>query len=453
MSDSRSAQHGNGAHLSQGQRLGYLQRTLPPDLLRQVDHHLDLCDSCREAVASHSEARMGFSALRHELATISAEDSEHLPYETLEAYVDGRISPMQLRKAETHLEECGPCVERLESLRALQEEMAARPTTELAGDRATWWRRLWPSKSGLVHGSGPARLAWASTAAAFILIIIVVLSQMQVGSLRSRLDTMVTESTRRESETARFRAQLAQLTDESVRLKQERQKDAVARQRLTQQKAELMRKLKATRQANAIAAPGSDLPLAKQPPEHIAALLKRDVLMSGSDGENRFRLLNPVGTAVTENRPTFRWTRVPEATRYRVSVSELRDVSHEVLTATVEKTEWTASRPLVPGRAYSWQVIPYQNSEEIPGALSSPVRALFLVLDRPTAEALQRRADESGTLLRRLAVQYANAGAFDRAEEILIGALSGHPLDLDARSLLAQVRRMRGRPAQPDRAR
>src|SRR5215470_3662581 len=117
-------------HLSVEQITSYRERRASPAELLQVDDHISQCAECRERLSSASDLRTALQAARSRLMSGHEPDlsderggspqlvskSEHLAYEQLEAYVDGKMSRAARRIAETHLKACQLCSEELRDL-------------------------------------------------------------------------------------------------------------------------------------------------------------------------------------------------------------------------------------------------------------------------------------------------------------------------------------------------
>jgi len=90
-------------HLDAATLRGYRDRTLPPRVLIDADEHLSGCLDCRGALVEVASSDAAQAMIE------SFIDDEHLSYETLAAWVDDELSPMQRRRASEHLEHCAQC--------------------------------------------------------------------------------------------------------------------------------------------------------------------------------------------------------------------------------------------------------------------------------------------------------------------------------------------------------
>jgi hypothetical protein len=162
-------------------------------------------------------------------------------------------------------------------------------------------------------------------------------------------------------------------------------------------------------------------------------------LMSGSEDEKKFAVTAPVGKVLLADRPTFRWSALPNATSY---VVEVYDEQFNLVTASpsLTTTTWTMSQPLKRGDLYAWQVKAKQDGQEIIAPRPPAPQAKFRVLPQAKANDIaqaQRSADNSHV---RLGLLYAEAGLLDEAEEEFRALQKANPASPIARRLLTNVR-------------
>ncbi len=160
-------------------------------------------------------------------------------------------------------------------------------------------------------------------------------------------------------------------------------------------------------------------------------------LMGPADAD-LFHVEAPVATMVLEDRPEFRWTVMPGAHGYVVTVQEQGAgivATSPVLTANA----WTPQAALAAGRTYVWQVAATTGGAEIVAPGPSLPPAKFGVIDSATASAL--RALPPSHAVR--GILFANAGLLDAAERELAALAARNPDSPVARDLLQQVRNAR----------
>ncbi|HEX4961255.1 MAG TPA: zf-HC2 domain-containing protein [Thermoanaerobaculia bacterium] len=187
-------------------------------------------------------------------------------------------------------------------------------------------------------------------------------------------------------------------------------------------------------------------------PAGIADLIVAGSVLRGLARSSEFALGSPLGTAVIDGRPTFRWSALPGARSYQVRVFD-RDFNPVAQSGSLSSkgTEWTPGEPLAAGRVYAWQVAAHRGSEELMAPGPSSPQALFRVLPETQAAAVRSAAREAGSSHLALGVVYAHAGLCDDAERELGAAAREGPEPEAARELLASVEGWRG-PSQPSQS-
>jgi hypothetical protein len=178
-----------------------------------------------------------------------------------------------------------------------------------------------------------------------------------------------------------------------------------------------------------------------------ALALSRDagVLMGGGGGPTpAFGVSRPVGTLVTEERPTFEWTALAGARAYRVSVTD--DRYHLVATSgQLTDLRWIPSRPIARGRSYVWQVEAFRGSTVTRTPLPPLPEARFHVMTAPALDALTRQLTlgSPSHLLR--AIAFARAGALGDARRELQALRALNPQSSVVTALEASIALPRAR--------
>jgi hypothetical protein len=180
----------------------------------------------------------------------------------------------------------------------------------------------------------------------------------------------------------------------------------------------------------------------KRPPVMSDLNGVRDSLR-GTDDKTRFRLLSPVRTVLAEDRPTFRWEPLKEATEYQVFIGEPKErhamVSEKLPAGT---TQWIPPTRLRRGLIYSWAVTATVNGEAITSPRPAEPEVKFKVLEEAKARELDGLKKEPSSHLA-LGVCYANAGMAEEAERELQTLARENPNSRVAASLLRAVRSWR----------
>jgi hypothetical protein len=165
-------------------------------------------------------------------------------------------------------------------------------------------------------------------------------------------------------------------------------------------------------------------------------------LRGTDDTGKEARLLYPGRRVVVEDRPVFKWGRLPEATYYRVYVLDANGnqvVQSEDLPQT--QTEWRASTPLRRGQTFSWFVTTLVDGKEVVSPPASAPEMKFAVLSTNDLTELSRLKKQNSRLA--LGVFYARAGLLTEAEREFQQLIQLNPQSELPRKLLQSVRSMR----------
>jgi hypothetical protein len=186
----------------------------------------------------------------------------------------------------------------------------------------------------------------------------------------------------------------------------------------------------------------------QRPPE-IAELLSEGAVLRGPAAAPELILSSPLATAVLDGRPTFRWSPLPGADSYRVTVFD-RDFNPVADSGPLLQTEWEPERPLPAGAVYAWQVKARRGDAELTAPGPGSPQALFRVLATERSAEIERARARGGSHLA-LGILYARAGLLDDAERELSAAVRESPGAEPPRDLLATVRSWRLQSPSPTR--
>jgi hypothetical protein len=284
---------------------------------------------------------------------------EHLTYDEVEAYVDGRADADDRAIVTEHLAQCALCRDEVMHLQSVHADMLAAPSA--------------PRRS---------RTRWLLAAAAAIAL-------MAIGGwlwLASRDDGGIEHEVHR-----------------------------------PQQPRAIPREIVPPR------APDSVQALVLEKPALVDTLVRGEGVLRGPSAP-AFTLLAPVGTAVLEQRPEFRWKPAPDATSYDITIAD--PAGTLAASGSSDAARWRPEQPLARGRTYAWQVTAHTagGATVVAPAPDAP-EALFHVL--ANTDALPADPLERGVAL-------ANLGALDDAERAL-----AESNDVRAGGLLKKVRSWR----------
>lgn len=165
--------------------------------------------------------------------------------------------------------------------------------------------------------------------------------------------------------------------------------------------------------------------------------------LRGTDDKARFKLLSPVRTVLTEDRPVFRWEPLKDATEYQVFIGDLKQqdaMISEKLPANT--TQWIPATRLKRDRIYFWAVTATVNGESVTSPRPTEPEIKFKVLE----EAKMRELNDLNKTPRSnlaLGVFYANAGMVAEAEREFRMLAKQNPDSRIAAKLLRAVRAWR----------
>lgn len=368
------------SHLSEEQIAHYKGRRLAPEELLSVDDHISQCADCRHRIASPADLQ---TALQNKLAVDAAylrPKTEHLSYEQMEAYVDGKISKADQASLRVHLQFCKTCSEELRDLKTFKAELT--PSNEL-GIQASWARFV-------ARWFRVPRVAFALGACAIVVLVI------SVGIWRTR-----TGSPNRgpSPETANIHpAGNGQFAKPSL---------AGIKDLAPDEQAAI---------AGAVSSERIKFPEALQELKPAGA---PEVLLGKAEETLQFKVLTPISEVVANDRPLFRWQPLAGARSYSVAIFDVK-LNGVQSSPALHATQWTPDRPLHRGQAYLWQVTARLSEGKSVTAPSPPnPEARFQVLDQKRADEIARfRAAHPQSYIA-LGILEAQAGLLESAESEL----------------------------------
>ncbi len=309
----------------------YKRRKLDSKKLLAVDDHLAACDECRRVVASGVTNTVAWQR------TLDATRGEHIPYETIERYVNGELSPEERTDIIGHAEACSSCAREMEDLEAYARTFAHRP-----------WR--W----------------WAAAAAAVL-----------IAAMSFWVYDRYVPAESRQPIAHRDVMPPTQTAEKTPTLPAADPMDSLAPP---------LRGVAAAIEAGTF--PAVALVSSLHPPNES----QRSV---GATVESEVQLMDPAGMVIESDRPTFRWNRRADGVEMRVQVFD-RTYALVAESPPSKGTSWPVDRPLKRGATYRWQlrvVSPDGRSTTVPAPPDPPV--LFHVLGSDAHEELlaARRSD------------------------------------------------------------
>jgi len=346
----------------------YRNRSASAEDLILLDAHIAGCDRCHAALHADAPGEIVVGLPREEL--------DHLTYDEMEQWIDGRCSDVNREIVEGHIAACVRCREELADLDRARKDL--QPSIESA-------RRLRSMK-------------WLLPAAAMVAIVaggtwVLLKNEPTTGNPAvPRVSKKPPPAVRRHS----IPADPLQAHVDDVRRGEK-----------------LIR------------------------PEMLAVLAPATVVLRGSEsGGEAFALLKPVGTLVGDPRPEFRWTPMRGASSYTIAILDV-EKSDIAARGTATKSSWRPSEPLERSRTYTWQVTSQLDGRVITAPRPPAPQAIFGVASGDQVGELKTLQEKFRVDHLALGVVLAERGFLDEAErELRAAARSGEPR---ANELLAQV--------------
>jgi len=426
-------------HLSDDQLKQYEARTLSATDLLEMDDHLHSCDRCYDRF--RALARPG------EVFDFRTEGWEHggpedLLYRNLESYVDGRLRGQDLDRFESHLERCQACASEAQALLEIRSHLLQ--SSDIAPYQRAEPIKTWGS---YLQTSGRARVAIAASAAVIAAALLFAASyeiaSNRSSSLKSRIATLERENqelrqSSAEQNTLRAQLEALQLEHSNLQSLYDSEKKAFesikkppfGKGKPTLAESGIVVKIK-DGQRNIEVGPGGQVSGIERLPQSLSALASSALLsrrpvtlpqlrlssqgpaLMGPSTDESFALIGPLGSAVTTDRPEFKWQPLAGAVSYHITLRDSRTGQEE--SGETGESRWAPPDPLVCGRLYYWQVKTEKGGREVVSPLPSQPPARFWVLsprDVEKLERIKRRHSDSHLVL---GVVYAKMGLIDDA--------------------------------------
>ena len=349
-------------HLTAAELAAYHERRLPPTELLRASDHVGACEECRGHLLELANAAPD---------AISGASSGEVLYEELAGWLDNELDPLTRGEVAAALANSASARRALADLAAFREEMNALPATDHAAATAalpTAQRRLprwtFPLAAALLVSG--AALWWATAPT----------DTADYVTLRDG-DRVLGFS-------ADGRSQVLAALPEGVR-------DSVA---------ETIRTGRV----------GVD--------PDIATIAGQPGTLAGSDDEgSELQALEPIGTAVRDVRPRFRWRGAAGVSGYNIHIAE--ETSGAVVMTQqlpADATEWQPAEPLPAGEVYQWEVQALRDGAVVANSPRPPEpEARFQILSAAKVAELEeaQRASKGSHLV--MAIANARAGLLDDA--------------------------------------
>ncbi len=425
-------------HLSEMKIKELLDSKVTGTELLEIDAHLSECADCAERTAAVAGERMPVLG-----PAIDGGSDDHLPYETLESYLDSKLPDVEREIADVHMRVCEDCKGQFEDLSALRAELEAENRTDPHLPKPSEVQES-PRKTG----AGGSRAFWRFLVPAFGVVAVVIAAAFwYVNSGRESAGPgPVTSPVPTLSPGGSLPSPQASETSAGP-----------DEQAVPTPMPEIAASLVDTGGKIEVLADGriTGLKDSRFEGDVRRALLEGKLTVDGTGSDLRqgsgklmgpgegvpFALSSPVGLVIEASAPLFRWSALEGAENYRVEVFDER-FNKLIESPDLKGTEWRASKPLPRGQVLRWQVIAAKDGNSMRSPTRPAPDARFKVITSSNAKLIgeARNAGRSSLLL---GIAYAKAGLLPEAEKEFSSLVRKNPNSSVARKLLQQVRSRR----------
>ena len=420
-------------HLTQKQIEEYAQHRLGAAALLSLGDHVADCEACRLRVEAGMNGDAVFLALHGE--TFGEELSQHLTADQTAEYVDKNLSGESLQVVTDHLTGCEQCLLAVEDLRAFRNEIAPSldrayepaPVSVPAAPKASWLSRF-----GSLFRLSPVP-AFGGAALAVLLLAFVAWLVWRTPKEEPQIVVAPTPISQPSpsSEPAPPQPQsvpvVAQLNDGGRTLTLDQAGKLSGADDLPAAYKSLVTKALSTQRI-------------ERSPQLQGLTRPPSSLMSSDNQKDQFSVLEPGGSVLLTDTPTFRWSTLNGATGY---VVEVYDAQFNLVSSSpqLSNASWTTTLPR--GKVYSWQVKAIKAGQEITSPRPPAPQAKFRVIDQAKANELARAKRAYNPSHLTLALLYADAGLLKEAEQELRLLRRTNPNSDLANKLLRQIQTLR----------
>jgi hypothetical protein len=415
------------------------------------DHILG-CESCRLRIVNPRAQSIAVAAMTAHLLPQDAEEPYHLDYETIEAFVDDKLDPIDRSAAKLHLEDCAECSAEIEDLRESLATMKAASRQQLAS-----WTKVETPPRTAIKFTVPVRIAAMVAIAALGALMVFV-----IWRWKSSGPTQVpgTDRTAETKPTPNSSPITPSLGPSPAIVTPPKLVENPPTKGLNEMPAPTVAALKdgaheisIDQAGNVIGAPA----LSTDSQRTLKAALTGESLVrptvlddvataeesvrAPTGNEERIRILSPTRTVILQDKPTLRWTPSTTADAYRIEIADesFRRVDHndELLAST---QSWTPTVRLARGQIYTWTIRAVSKGGE-PSQLTS--QGKFKILSEDKVREWNRLRSANSHLA--LGLFYAREGMIADAEREFGILLKANPDSAVAKKLLREVQGWRKR--------
>ena len=431
-------------HLSTLQVKQLCVSALPEAELAAAAAHTAECQSCNQRFVEELKRRRGPAPFNFTLEPEFWFRNEHLDFDDLVGLADNTLDQEMVEILNIHLKTCEACREDVRSFLAFRDTSAreleisyGRPEYQITHHdlgAARWWQRL------------QSRPIYAVAAVVFVAVAIligVIVVNRKSGPLEAGNQDQTNQGIARNPGVSPTPgpsvASSPTSVDDSAIVAILKDGGGEVTIDKTGRITGLNEVSEKSRQYVARAASSEQI----EPAEVLRRLSgEQSGLRGDDDGPQGFRLLYPTRRVVTEDRPLFRWERLPGVSSYRVYVVDANgnqvSQSEELLPT---QTRWKAQAPLQRGQIFSWVVTGMVDGKKIVSPSASAPEMRFAVLSIADSQELARVKKSNSHLA--LGVFYARVGLLDEAEREFESLIKLNPDSALPRKLLHSVRSIR----------
>lgn len=403
----------------------YRRRVLAPDVFLSVHRHVVACPRCAAQSKSSADLSRDLEDLNTALLNESDDKPYHLSAVEVSAYARGESDEIDSEIAESHLSVCATCFSEVQ--RHQRQGKIAAPSF-ISPRHISRWQ--------------PLRVAAVVLFGAIVILLAFWLVRLRPAQQEEQAaNPQSSPAAAQESGTpaalpSRPDVPAAQLSPGELVLVDGNQKIMTDKHGtlsgLERLPSPIQEKVKAALQTGRLPQSSDLAQLTSQP----------STLLSRSGNGVAFPLIGPLSQVVRGTQPTFRWRALAGAQSYTVAVTDA-DLDEVATSPPLNTTQWRISKPLKEGVIYSWQVTALIGDERITSPVMPAPQAKFKVIDRSTAEKLQKAQRDYPDSRLTLGVLYAEAGLLDEAEQEFRMLVRNNPRARIALKLLQNVKAMR----------
>lgn len=462
-------------HLTEQEIAQFRRRELTPMERRLLDSHIAVCESCLRRVLNPAHSPLAFTSLTEALLPSADEKPFHLSQEELKRYNADSLDEADRTIFESHLEICSECEREAAELQTIAGSVSPGGRSVEWVEKETKARWRWLPVFGRMSTlwTSPARVFGMIAAVGCVLLILALWTQKKTAPTQDQatqteqrdnpalpaiqsnnsaepspgdalaggsnentsspgsINNQDSSNSSTEEQKTNASSTVVRLQDNGAEVGLDRQGKLIGLERLTPQAQKAVQ--------TALASEG--LP----EPQALNELGGPKIILMGqaTDGVP-FKLIAPIHSVLSLNRPTLRWQPLDGATHYTVSVFD-SDFNRVAKSNPQTTTAWTVPLSLQNGKIYSWEVTALKDNQEITSPVAPAPRAQFKIveLERLNEIATVRKQKPVSHLT--LGVLYARAGLLTEAEGEFRALLNDNPQSNVAKKLLSTVQSWRSR--------